>query len=112
MKVKRWSLLALGSAFALIAAARPGVRADNPCPACEVYVTSQNLCYATFATADPLPMRGPFQLLEDGVTEFGPRDRGYRGGRWWEDLNGNGIQDEEDHFFLCPLMGPGTPPPS
>jgi len=26
---------------------------------------------------------------------------------WWEDLNGNGIQDSCDHFFLCPLLPPG-----
>jgi hypothetical protein len=72
-----------------------------------VYVTSQGLYYDTFVAVDPLPMRGKFQLIENGQTDFGPGDPGYRGGRWWEDLNGNGIQDEEDHFFLCPLLGPG-----
>jgi hypothetical protein len=76
-----------------------------------VYVTSQDLYYDTFVTVDPLPMRGPFQLLVDGTTEFGPGDPGYLGGRWWEDLNGNGIQDEGDHFFLCPLLGPGREAP-
>jgi hypothetical protein len=54
-------------------------------------------------------MKGPFQLLENGTTEFGPGDPGYVGGRWWEDLNGNGIQDAGDHFFHCPLLGPGRP---
>ena len=58
-----------------------------------------------------LPMEGKFQLLENGVTEFGPGDPGYLGGRWWEDLNHNGIQDEGDHFFLCPLLPPGRPTP-
>src|SRR5215212_7957363 len=53
-----------------------------------IYVTSQGLYYDTFATADPLPMNGPFQLLVAGVTEFGPGDPGYVGGRWWEDWNG------------------------
>jgi hypothetical protein len=72
-----------------------------------VYVTSQGLYYDTFVTADPLPMHGRFQLIQNGMTEFGPGDPGYLGGRWWEDLNGNGVQDEEDHFFLCPLLGPG-----
>src|SRR5919109_5449022 len=72
-----------------------------------IYVTSQGLYFDTFVVVDPLPMKGPFQLLENGVTEFGPGDPGYLGGRWWEDLNGNGIQDAEDHFFLCPLLGPG-----
>ena len=72
-----------------------------------IYVTSQGLYYDTFVAQDPLPMEGPFQLLENNRTEFGPGAPGYLGGRWWEDLNGNGIQDEDDHFFLCPLLGPG-----
>ena len=72
-----------------------------------VFVSSQGLYYDTFVVVDPLPMHGPFQKLENGVTEFGPGDPGYLGGRWWEDLNGNGDQDEDDHFFLCPLLGPG-----
>jgi hypothetical protein len=72
-----------------------------------VFVTSQGLYYDTFATVDPLPMRGRFQLLENGRTEFGPGDPRYLGGRWWEDLNGNNVQDEGDHFFQCPLLGPG-----
>jgi hypothetical protein len=76
-----------------------------------VYVTSQGLYYDTFVAVDPLPMQGPFQLLENGQTEFGPGDPGYLGGRWWEDLNDNGIQDSGDHFFLCPLLGPGRPTP-
>jgi hypothetical protein len=76
-----------------------------------VYVTSQGLYYDTFVAVDPLPMQGPFQLIENGQTEFGPGDPGYLGGRWWEDLNDNGIQDPDDHFFLCPLLGPGRPTP-
>ena len=76
-----------------------------------VYVTSQGLYYDTFVAVDPLPMQGRFQLLENGQTEFGPGDPGYLGGRWWEDLNGNGIQDAGDHFFLCPLLGPGRATP-
>jgi hypothetical protein len=76
-----------------------------------VYVTSQGLFYDTFVTVDPLPMHGKFQLLENGETEFGPGDPGYRGGRWWEDLNGNGVQDASDHYFLCPLLGPGRETP-
>jgi hypothetical protein len=72
-----------------------------------VFVTSQGLYFDTFVTRDPQPMQGPFQLLANGETEFGPGDPGYLGGRWWEDLNDNGIQDQEDHFFLCPLLGPG-----
>jgi hypothetical protein len=76
-----------------------------------VYVTSQGLYYDTFVAAESLPMRGRFQKIENGETEFGPGQPGYLGGRWWEDLNGNGIQDAGDHFFLCPLLGPGRQNP-
>lgn len=76
-----------------------------------VYVTSQGLYYDTFATRDPLPMKGEFQLLEDGTTEFGPGQPGYLGGRWWVDVNHNGMRDEEDHYFLCPLLPPGRSTP-
>ena len=71
-----------------------------------VYVTSQGLYFDTFATADPLPMRGRFQKLENGTTEFGPGDPGYLGGRWCVDVNGNDVMDAGDTFFLCPLLGP------
>jgi hypothetical protein len=76
-----------------------------------VFVTSQGLYYDTFVVKDPLPMNGRFQLLTNGQTEFGPGQPGYLGGRWWEDSNGNGMQDAEDHFFLCPLLPPGRPTP-
>jgi hypothetical protein len=76
-----------------------------------VYVTSQGLYFDTFVARDPLPMHGKFQALVNGTTEFGPGDPGYLGGRWWEDSNANGMQDEGDHFFLCPLLGPGRPTP-
>ena len=76
-----------------------------------VYVTSQGLYYDTFVARDPLPMEGKFQLIANGETEFGPGDPGYLGGRWWEDLNGDGMQDASDHYFLCPLLPPGRPMP-
>jgi hypothetical protein len=76
-----------------------------------VYVTSQGLYYDTFVVKDPLPINGRFQPLANGETEFGPGQPGYLGGRWWEDSNGNGIQDPEDHFFLCPLLPPGRTTP-
>ena len=76
-----------------------------------VYVTSQGLYFDTFVVKDPLPMEGPFQRLANGQTEFGPGQPGYLGGRWWEDTNGNGIQDADDHYFLCPLLPPGRPTP-
>lgn len=75
-----------------------------------VYVSSQGLFYETFVTADPLPMKGPFQKIEGGVTEYGPGDPGYVGGRWWVDVNGNDVMDGGDRFFLCPLLGPGIEP--
>ena len=88
-----------------------GGRGDGPV----IYVRSQGLFYDSIVTADPLPMKGDFQKLEptvDGLqTDFGPGDRGYRGGRWWVDVNGNGAQDEGDHFFSCPLLGPGRESP-
>jgi hypothetical protein len=76
-----------------------------------IYVSSQGLYYDTFAARDPLPMKGMFQLLENDTTEFGPGDSGYLGGRWWVDTDGNGIQDPTDHYFLCPLLGPGRTSP-
>ena len=76
-----------------------------------VFVTSQGLYYDSIVVADPLPMKGKFQQLipsEKGLeTEYGPGEPGHRGGRWWVDLNEDGEMDEEDHFFLCPLLGPG-----
>lgn len=76
-----------------------------------IFVTSQGLYYDTFVVKDPLPMQGAFQLLANGQTEFGPGQPGYLGGRWWEDKNGNGVQDSADHFFLCPLLPPGRSTP-
>lgn len=81
-----------------------------------VYVESQGLFYDSIVLAD-LPMNGRFQELKPGVglsglaTEFGPGDVGYLGGRWWIDANGNGYQDADDAFFLCPLLGPGRATP-
>jgi hypothetical protein len=75
-----------------------------------VYVRSQGLYYDTFVSAKSLPMRGPFQKLEAGETDFGPGDKGYVGGRWWID-DGNGIMDDNDTFLLCPLLGPGRTSP-
>lgn len=88
----------------------------NPNPAPVVYVTGQGLYFDSIVTADPLPPQGRFQKLEMGPggriqTRFGPGDRGYLGGRWWMDTNNNDRQDAEDHYFLCPLLGPGRPMP-
>jgi hypothetical protein len=91
-----------------VAASAAGGR---PASAGVVYVTSQGLYYDTFVAKDPLPMRGRFQPLVNGTTEFGPGQPGYLGGRWWEDTNGDGAQDSGDHYFLCPLLPPGRPTP-
>lgn len=75
-----------------------------------IYVTSQGLYYDSIALGD-LPQRGEFQELTTGAhgleTEFGPGEPGHLGGRWWIDLTGDGIMNEGDKFFLCPLLGPG-----
>ena len=71
-----------------------------------VYVTSQGLYYDTFVTAQKLPPHGPFQLLVDGTTEYGPGDRHYVGGRWKVPDGNGGYQ-----YFLCPLLGPGRTSP-
>lgn len=105
-------LLVLGLALASVSPAYAGRGNETPGV---IYVTGQGLYYETFATADPLPMRGRFQKLEvvngQPQTEFGPGDPGYLGGRWWMDTNGNDVMDAGDHFFLCPLLGPGRSSP-
>jgi hypothetical protein len=84
-----------------------GGRGDGPI----IYVVSQGLYYDSIVTADPLPMKGPFQQLiptSGGLeTMHGPGDRGYVGGRWWVDVDGDGEMNDADHFFSCPLLGPG-----
>jgi hypothetical protein len=106
----------IGSAATAVAATAGPINAVSPLrfgrrtPGV-VYVTSQGLYFDTFVVKDPLPTEGKFQLLTNGETEFGPGQPGYLGGRWWVDENGNGVQDPEDHYFLCPLLPPGRPTP-
>jgi hypothetical protein len=45
------------------------------------------------------------------VTEFGPGDPGYLGGRWWVDTDGDNVMEPTDTFLLCPLLGPGRETP-
>ena len=98
-------------------AASTDARGGRPAAPITVYVTSQDLYYTSFVAKDPLPMKGRFQQLfpptnsEPLRTEYGPRNPGYLGGRWWVDLNNNNVQDEGDHFFLCPLLPPGRTMP-
>jgi hypothetical protein len=107
---RRTAVVALVLAASIVSAA--SAQKGRPNSNGVIFVTSQGLYFDTFVAKDPLPMHGPFQLLENGRTEFGPGDPGYRGGRWWEDLNGDGIQNTGDHFFLCPLLPPGRPTPT
>ena len=94
------------------AAGSSSLRGGGPRPRPVVYVVSQGLFYDSIVTADPLPMKGRFQKLEMGPnglqTELGPGNPGYLGGRWWVDTTAPyGEMNEGDHFFLCPLLGPG-----
>lgn len=76
-----------------------------------VFVISQGLYYDSIVVADPLPMEADFQRLISGemglMTQYGPGEVGHPGGRWWVDVSGDGVMNEGDHFFLCPLPGPG-----
>jgi hypothetical protein len=115
-----FSLLIISNS--LVFAQPPGGRPVGPRdPTHTVYVTSQNKYYDTIVPIPPdkgLPWNehntGSFQLIDNGETEFGPGDPGYRGGRWWVD-DGDGIQEDPDYsddfYFLCPLLGPGRENP-
>ncbi len=103
MKVKTYILIiaaVISLSTAYLAVDAMANRGDGALGA--VYVSSQGLYYDTFVSADPLPPHGPFQLLDNGVTEFGPGDPGYLGGRWK-------IPDGEGGYtyLLCPLLPPG-----
>ncbi len=97
-------LVALGSVFPAYANRGDGALGV-------IYVTSQGLYYDTFVTNEVLPMEGSFQKLTNHVTDYGPGDPGYLGGRWWVDVNGNNVMDAGDKFFHCPLLGPGRTTP-
>lgn len=85
-----------------------------------IYVTSQDMYYDTIGLTD-LPDNGPFQTLivdldADGnivsaVTDYGPGDPGYVGGRWEAyiyDVDGNLVAIRH---FECPLLPPGRDEP-
>jgi hypothetical protein len=79
-----------------------------------IYVQDQGLYYDVILGPN-LPAQGPFQKLVPGtdfsVTQYGPGDPGYLGGRWWVDVNGDNQMDPGDLYFLCPLLGPGRTSP-
>lgn len=101
------AVVLISSAFTMASAT---YAAGNPHPAPVIYVTSQGLFYDSIVLTD-LPQKGDFQQLvptSTGLTtEFGPGDVGHLGGRWWIDLNADGVMDSGDKYFLCPLLGPG-----
>ena len=105
--------LAVALAVPASAAGKSGSSQGVPGSTVEVYVTSQDLVYTSIVKTN-LPPVGPFQQLHMGgptglYTEFGPGDVGYRGGRWWVDVDGNGEMNDGDAFFMCPLVGGGHP---
>ena len=109
------ALLALGLMVGVMAAPAYARGKGNPHDQPVVYVTSQGLAYDSIVTATlPFVENAPYQKLEvtpDGLmTEFGPGDQGYVGGRWWIDVNNDGEMDEGDLYFMCPLLGPGYVP--
>lgn len=83
-----------------------------------IYVASQGLYYETMTLTD-LPQKGPFQELDvvvdgDGniltaMTEYGPGDPGYLGGRWEAYIYDQKMNLLMVHYFECPLLGPGQP---
>ena len=104
-------LLAVAMAVPALAQGKSGDSKGRAGTEVSIYVTSQNLVYDSIVKTE-LPMHGNFQKLEmsgpTGLqTEFGPGAPGYLGGRWWLDANDNGVQDDGDAFFICPLLGPG-----
>jgi hypothetical protein len=113
------ALLALSIQSASAKRGSSGGRGGGPI----VYVTSQGLYYDSIVTADPLPAKGPFQQLFPPTTnpeypfinilstEHGPGNPGYVGGRWWVDIDGDGEMSAADHYFICPLLGPGRAEP-
>ena len=108
--------LILGSAVPALAGGPPRDEDGNRMRVV-VYVESQDLYFDSIVGPD-LPMKGNFQELKPGdapngglATEFGPGDPGYLGGRWWVDVNGDHQMDADDHYFSCPLLGPGRSAP-
>lgn len=115
MKKRNWIALVVVAvaAAAVWSFAAPDAQAGRGNgPVGTVYVISQDLYYDTFVSAERLPPKGPFQLLEDtngdGIndTMWGPGQPGYLGGRW-KIPNGKGGYD----YLLCPLLPPGREEP-
>jgi hypothetical protein len=97
------------TAISAILLAASATSASATTPRVVVHVVSQGLCYTSVVAPNDLPPEGPFQLLTPStvcgagtfMTDLGPGDPGYAGGRWVT-LDGK--------RFSCPLIGPGYPP--
>ncbi len=72
-----------------------------------IFVTRQGLFDDALVLEEGLDVVDDAQLLIDGRTDFGPGQLGYKFGRWWEDVNRNGVRDRGDNFFIAPLQLPG-----
>ncbi|MGI9649300.1 MAG: hypothetical protein ACR2OI_12345 [Acidimicrobiia bacterium] len=108
--------LFLGSAAPALAGGPPPRNDDGDRVRVTVYVESQHLWFDSIV-GPSLPMKGKFQELKpqaDGSlkTLYGPGDPGYRGGRWWIDMDNSGTMNEGDAFFSCPLLGHGSASPA
>lgn len=85
-----------------------------------IYVVNQDLFFDTIGLTD-LPVYGPFQPLcvfldEFGeiafaMTDFGPGDPGYVGGRWEAFIYDVDMNLVAVRYFECPLLGPGRENP-
>ncbi len=117
-KMRAISMLSALAMFAAAAGAASTVQAKGRGDGPIIFVASQGLYYDSIITAGSLPPVGRFQLLEAGgggpsdlMTEYGPGDPEYVGGRWWIDKDGSGDMNEGDVFFSCPLLAPGRDTP-
>lgn len=108
------ALTLIGSAMMMSNAVSAGERTTGRDTGPIIFVTSQNMYYDSIVLTD-LPQKGEFQQLVPAMnglqTEFGPGEPGHLGGRWWLDVNADGIMDSGDKYFLCPLLGPGRTAP-
>lgn len=85
-----------------------------------IYVASQGLYYDTIGLFD-LPEEGPFQLLivdldaegniVSAVTDYGPGDPEYRGGRWEAMIFDSEGEYVTTRYFECPLLPRGREEP-
>jgi len=108
-------------AVGTIAMPDPALAGRGNGPTGLIYVESQELYYQTIGLTDLPPDEGPFQILivgldDDGnivsaVTEYGPGDPEYVGGRWEAYIFDSAGDLVTVRYFECPLLGPGRESP-